>query len=56
MGDDHLIRTPRLFGLARFRELLITRRLDAPSATIQKFDCVYEAFTKLETALKREGF
>ena len=34
----------------------VTRRLDAPSVTIQKFDSVYELLTNLETALKRKGF
>ena len=34
----------------------VTRRLDAPSVTIQKFDSVYEVLTNLETALKRKGF
>ena len=34
----------------------VTRRLDAPSVTIQKFDSVYELLTNLEIALKRKGF
>jgi hypothetical protein len=33
-----------------------TRRLDAPSVTIQKFERVYEALTTLERAMKKSGF
>ena len=33
----------------------VTRRLDAPSVTIQNFECVYKALTKLETVMKRKG-
>jgi len=34
----------------------VTRRLDAPSATIRKFDGIYDALTDLQSTMKEKGF